>query len=75
MWNRARSRRRLAAQPAVREAVVLAREDPAGERRLVAYVVPRDTVGPRRGRAAASLRERLPEYMVPAVFVSLMRCP
>ncbi|MET0395626.1 MAG: amino acid adenylation domain-containing protein, partial [Longimicrobiaceae bacterium] len=66
---------RLAEDPAVREAVVLAREDPAfgmpGEKRLVAYVV-----GEARAEALrARLRQSLPEHMVPAAFVFLERLP
>src|SRR5262249_31126598 len=52
----------------VRDAVVVAREEAAEDRRLVAYVVPS---GP--APAAAELRhflgEKLPGYMVPAAFV------
>ncbi|HEY2740522.1 MAG TPA: condensation domain-containing protein, partial [Thermoanaerobaculia bacterium] len=53
----------LLALPGVREAVVVARED-----RLVAYVV---------GEAAfrEQLRERLPEHMVPSVFMTLETLP
>jgi amino acid adenylation domain-containing protein/FkbM family methyltransferase len=70
----------LAAHPEVREAAALVREDRPGDRRLVAYVVPRT-----RGMAAmaaidpASLRrymqQRLPEPMLPAAFVSLQALP
>ena len=56
--------------PGVLRAVVLLREDQPGEKRLVAYVVPRETAAP---PAAAALRrhllQKLPEYMVPAAFV------
>ena len=65
----------LAALPAVREAVVMAREDTPGERRLVAYVVPRDPSARGAAELRASLREKLPEYMVPAVFVFLDALP
>ncbi|HZF08985.1 MAG TPA: amino acid adenylation domain-containing protein, partial [Thermoanaerobaculia bacterium] len=65
----------LAAHPGVREAVVLPREEEGGERRLVAYVVPR----PERPPAVSELRDllaaRLPEYMVPAAFVLLDALP
>ncbi|MGH7586663.1 MAG: amino acid adenylation domain-containing protein, partial [Gemmatimonadales bacterium] len=58
----------LRTHPGVAEAVVVAREDAPGTRRLVAYVVP----GP--GEVAiAELRRyldsQLPDYMVPAAFV------
>jgi amino acid adenylation domain-containing protein/non-ribosomal peptide synthase protein (TIGR01720 family) len=61
----------LSTLPEVREAVVAAREDRSGGRALVAYVVGDATVEALR----RSLRERLPEPMVPAVFVRLPDLP
>ncbi|WP_420127936.1 non-ribosomal peptide synthase/polyketide synthase, partial [Longimicrobium sp.] len=63
---------RLAEHPAVREAVVVAREDAPGETRLVAYVVG-DEAGADVLRA--HLAERLPEHMVPAAYVRLETLP
>ncbi|MFL6262992.1 MAG: amino acid adenylation domain-containing protein, partial [Thermoanaerobaculia bacterium] len=63
----------LAAQPAVREAVVLARED-GGEKRLVAYVVP-DGPAPTLAGLRAALAGGLPEYMLPSALVVLGRMP
>ncbi len=63
----------LGRHPSVREAVVVAREDEAGDKRLVAYVVWRgeaDWVSVRE-----ALREKLPESMVPPVCVSLEQLP
>ncbi len=64
---------RLASHPAVREAVVLALEDRAGERRLVAYYIAPDAlaVDELRAHVAAAL----PDYMVPAAFVHLDALP
>ncbi|HEX9936473.1 MAG TPA: condensation domain-containing protein, partial [Longimicrobium sp.] len=64
---------RLAEHPAVREAVVLAREDEPGEKRLVAYVVGDPTAGADVLRAY--LGETLPEYMVPPAYVHLEMLP
>ena len=64
---------RLAEHPAVREAVVLAREDGAGGRRLVAYYVAPEALSTRTLRAF--LAERLPDHMVPAAYVWLERLP
>ncbi|HWL82310.1 MAG TPA: amino acid adenylation domain-containing protein [Roseomonas sp.] len=63
----------LASSPMVRQARVIAREDRAGDRRLVAYVVPAE------GYDAAALRAHVaacvPDYMVPAAFVALEALP
>src|SRR5581483_9471138 len=59
--------------PAVAQAVVLAREDEPGEKRLVGYVVGQRQVSSQELREY--LRERLPEYMVPGVFVELAEMP
>nr|APD71640.1 non-ribosomal peptide synthetase 5 [Streptomyces sp.] len=61
--------------PGVRDAVVLARQDRPGERRLVAYVVPAEGASPDPAALAAELRRTLPAYMVPAVFVTLDALP
>ncbi|HEX7814032.1 amino acid adenylation domain-containing protein [Dyella sp.] len=65
----------LASHAAVRECVVLAREDVPGDKRLVAYVV----LDKPAANAIAQLREhlakRLPEYMVPTAFVAMEAMP
>src|SRR3569833_1945330 len=67
---------RLLAHPQVKEATALAREDVAGEKRLVAYVVPQV---PEAAPSVAALRSHLlavlPEYMVPSAFVMLEHFP
>ncbi|HEV2736151.1 MAG TPA: condensation domain-containing protein, partial [Longimicrobiaceae bacterium] len=60
---------RLAEHPGVREAVVVARAEADGEKRLVAYCVAAEAVEPEALRA--HLAERLPEHMVPAAYVRL----
>lgn len=56
-----------------REGVVLAREDRAGDRRLVAYLVPSDAYGP--GLLSRHLATVLPAYMVPSAEVLLDALP
>jgi aryl carrier-like protein len=64
---------RLRDHPEVREAVVVAREDEPGDRRLVAYWVAGAAVDADALRA--HLGERLPGYMVPAAFVRMDALP
>ncbi|MHC2523283.1 amino acid adenylation domain-containing protein [Rhizobium leguminosarum] len=73
---------RLCEHAWVREAVVVARQDRAGDKRLVAYVVAKTTDGSAEADGAglaASLRAHLggllPDYMVPSAFVRLEALP
>jgi amino acid adenylation domain-containing protein len=65
----------LGRHPAVQSNAVVAQEDKAGNKSLVAYVVAR------RGQDLSSralrefLRSFLPEYMIPAIFVRLEKLP
>ena len=59
----------------VAEAVVVAREDGPGERRLVAYITSTQTSHCPVTELRAHLGARLPDYMVPAAFVFLDSLP
>ena len=61
--------------PALREVIVLARTDTPGDKRLVAYVVPRAKVTVNPTDLRGFLLEKLPEYMVPGVFIVLEALP
>jgi amino acid adenylation domain-containing protein len=65
----------LADHPDVRECVVTTHEHAGGDKRLAAYVVPAAGRSPGGGDLRRYLRERLPDYMVPADFVSLKSLP
>jgi acyl carrier protein len=67
----------LASHPAVREAAVMAREDVAGEKRLVVYYTASNANGKATGVAElrSHLSGKLPEYMVPAAYVRIERMP
>ena len=65
----------LASHPAVGEAVVVAREDTPGDRRLVAYVVPRGGSDLVPDVVRDFLRQKLPEYFVPSAVVLLPALP
>ncbi|MGH7618756.1 MAG: amino acid adenylation domain-containing protein, partial [Gemmatimonadaceae bacterium] len=64
----------LAAHPAVAHAVVVARDDAAGERQLVAYYVPSGPP-PSIETVQTYLAGRLTAYMVPAAYVLLETLP
>ncbi|MEV3856887.1 amino acid adenylation domain-containing protein [Streptomyces sp. NPDC050095] len=66
----------VAEHPAVREAVVVARETAAGDQQLVAYYVPRDGADVTSAEElAAHCAARLPEYMLPDHYVPLAAIP
>ncbi len=61
----------LVESPALKEAVVVAREDNLGDVRLVAYCVPSGKTTPNTGELRSFLKEKLPDYMIPSAFVML----
>jgi len=67
----------LVGHSGVREAVIAAREDVTGEKRLVAYYTARDAHGPNidAGELRSHLSSQLPDYMVPAAYVRMNRMP
>jgi amino acid adenylation domain-containing protein len=65
----------LGKHPDVKESVVLTHELIPGEKSLVAYIVSKNGAVVSKGEVQTFLRERLPEYMVPAAVVSLNALP
>ncbi|MFC1715834.1 amino acid adenylation domain-containing protein [Candidatus Poribacteria bacterium] len=63
----------LSEHPAVREVVVLAREDEPGDKRLVAYIVPDQATNVRE--LGSFLKDKLPNYMIPSAFTMLDALP
>ncbi|HEX3528164.1 MAG TPA: non-ribosomal peptide synthase/polyketide synthase [Thermoanaerobaculia bacterium] len=65
----------LMRHPAVQEALVMAREDVPGDKRLVAYAVLREGESLSAAGMRAALRREVPDYMVPAALVTLPAFP
>ncbi|MEV0391456.1 condensation domain-containing protein, partial [Nonomuraea sp. NPDC050643] len=65
----------VAAHPGVGQAVVVAREDVPGDKRLVAYVVPADPDPYLVESVRSYTMDRLPSYMVPSAIVMLDGLP
>jgi amino acid adenylation domain-containing protein/thioester reductase-like protein len=66
---------RLCLHEKVAEAVVIARENARGERRLIAYLIPKGMEVPSIEALRRHLEEALPEQMVPNAFVILESFP
>jgi amino acid adenylation domain-containing protein len=60
----------LLAHPDVKSAVVIARQDGPGQKKLLAYVVPQNGTYP-AADLRAYLEEKLPPYMLPSALMSL----
>ena len=65
----------LVSYPGVREAVVVAREDTPGEKRIVAYYLAAEGVFVESAQLREHLASTLPEYMIPAAYVKLCELP
>ncbi|WP_353931426.1 non-ribosomal peptide synthase/polyketide synthase [Okeanomitos corallinicola TIOX110] len=65
----------LNTHPQVQQAVVIAREDIPGDKRLVAYIVPQSEQEPNVSQLREFLKTQLPNYMIPAAVVILASLP
>lgn len=65
----------LKAHPDVGNAAVIVREDTAGDKRLVAYLVPANGTAPDADMLRRNLSLHLPDYMLPSAFVILEKLP
>ncbi|MBA3921185.1 MAG: non-ribosomal peptide synthetase, partial [Nostocaceae cyanobacterium] len=65
----------LSQHPSIVQTVVIAYEHIPGDKRLVAYVVPNQHTTATISELRRFLKEKLPEYMVPSVFVLLEALP
>jgi acyl carrier protein len=65
----------LARHPDLDNALVIAREDVAGEKRLVAYVVGKPGVSPSGSELRSFMKAALPEHMVPGAYVIMDEVP
>ncbi|OBQ34694.1 MAG: hypothetical protein AN485_15395, partial [Anabaena sp. MDT14b] len=65
----------LTQHPAIRETVVIARENIALDKQLVAYVVPHQEPAPTNSDLRHFLKAQLPDYMMPSAFVVLEALP
>lgn len=63
----------LSAHPEVREAVVITRCEQSSEKQIVAYIT--TNCEPTPGKLRDFLRQKLPDYMIPAAFVVLEALP
>jgi amino acid adenylation domain-containing protein len=66
---------RLNRHPQVLQSLVVARQAASGDRHLVGYLVTAPEGPPTQSELRNFLRARLPDYMVPEIFVKLERLP
>lgn len=65
----------LAQHPGVQQVVVAVREEEPNDKRLVAYVVSNREQAPSVSDLRGFLKEKLPDYMIPSVFMPLKALP
>jgi natural product biosynthesis luciferase-like monooxygenase protein/amino acid adenylation domain-containing protein len=59
----------------IKQCVVVAEAGDNSEKRLIAYIVPQAQPGPDSSELQHHLKERLPQYMIPAIFVVIYHIP
>ena len=65
----------LEQHPALRQVIVLPKEDIPGTNQLVAYLLPKQEPSFSISELRSFLKQKLPDYMIPAIFVTLNDLP
>ncbi len=65
----------LTTHPSISSAIVKAHDDEHGSKRLVAYLIHAKSEAPSTSQLRRHLKDKLPEYMIPSVFVFLDKFP
>jgi amino acid adenylation domain-containing protein len=65
----------LRKHPEIEQAVVTASEDRSGDKRLLGYIVAKKEPAPDAGQLRAFLKQTLPDYMIPSLFIALSEMP
>ncbi len=65
----------LGQHPLVRENIVLVQQEETGNAQLLAYVVAKTEVVPSISELRSFLKEKLPDHMIPSIFVMLENLP
>lgn len=65
----------LQQHPALQDGLVLAREDKPGQKRLVAYIIPKHEMTPETSELRTFLLKKLPDYMIPTAFITMEAFP
>jgi amino acid adenylation domain-containing protein len=65
----------LTQHSAIQDAVVVARDQASGDKRLIAYVVPKEGSDVNVSELRNYLKESVPEYLIPSMFISLSTLP
>ncbi len=61
----------LSQHPSVNDSIVIAQTEPGGEKKLIAFFVPKDNFKPETTELRTFLGTRLPNYMIPFFFVKM----
>jgi amino acid adenylation domain-containing protein len=65
----------LTQYPDIRETIVITTENTSSDKQLVAYIVPQTEIQPSISDLRNFLKEQLPDYMIPSIFVTLDALP
>ncbi|MFB2919272.1 MULTISPECIES: amino acid adenylation domain-containing protein, partial [Aerosakkonema] len=65
----------ISQHPSVEQTVVIATENKAGNKQLAAYIVPQPQTAPPSSDLRNFLFQKLPDYMIPATFITLETLP